>query len=1559
MAAVTVPPLGRRLAPALLGGFELVLEPQRASFLLGGRERWALEARRFAGEPLLLVERGDSLTRLRLVGARYPGTSLPADLVCELRREVRGWAMRIRFALGGAVVEAPVDNWLAGGQPATGRARLSESTLLPGSRAELRLTGPAEAQFYPSGELRLHGPDLAALSLYGQALTSDAITISLPADRGGSLLDRPPARRTVLSVPRGRRDWPLTSAVSAATGARLTCPPDAFDSLTVETGEVAGISRAALVAAGESDQTRIAYLAGPPASGASGGEFTLPLRHPRFAVAFDPDGDQAALVAGYAPEPTWLHLDGCSLKLGDEPGTPAFEAVGRGGRPSRLICEPALLGMAAPLAGALTEPAAAAPQTRVRLAAATGILIPRGPILLPAPKPAPAPTPTPAPAPTPAPPPTLGPTRQIPPATTIQPRPEIAGAALDLLPFTLPVVRHDDLLALTFRFRNLSLVTAAGQAPKLTRQKANAPAYIIVEFPPQNIAEQAFFETDPAYKVQNEYHPQGTPDDKDAGSGDDPLVAPPIPARMSRPSRLVFSVPADMKEVPYTLVSLLDWDKFDAVLSPLALPPPIPKRYTIQRGAGGVSVLPSAAVSKLNRGGQRPRSVQPPTRGASAAPLSASTASLVPVGAGVTMKPELLDAAALSRLVASFKIVPIPDDQTAIESPYRLLLSPNSLGAWLHAALPVTKANRTELWHTRLAVRASDGNLHDLGWEYARTGQTWHVVNYTPGEDAYGFLRTLRAIWSPDYAPAAPIHDNLPFRMSLDRHDRSEIVTLTADFTIPECQSRTIAAQRLMLSALGAWMDTRYGAELPLGKGLSVEEWRHQATMGRDNYVKVVYKGYLFPFGHRAALVKVTERKFERLGNSIIAYLRQRMYIVVREPEKSYPALGEPHEGRAMPLRKVRITSLVTPNLNKPEDSPILPNNYSAQAAFWPLVGGQPYLFHMIGEDWDGQRQEFTLPLIFVGVENVPNTTNGVAFDSASTQFIVNAYLQDATLDRRRTDLAGQKLAFAESSGNKPGDTTLEATALVWGAELNDTPIDALELEKNSQPRFYPKVAQAEVRLPAVAQTTGSSGTAKIVISPTYVEKAWDGVANKGELFAELADKLPLQFAANQSGGLAVPNLDISGLSRSFGPIGGAASSLATGTFDPTAFFSDSAKIFGAIPLSAIISAIFGADQIPKLTTETERDANGVPTAITTRLSWKPAVQPWPATGAPIFDTAGGTGLELSAELRADLTGGSSTSKITGKLSGFGLNLVPLGDINYFIRVGIKNISFVTEGSNKTDFTLEMGEFKFGGPLSFINTLADIIPMNGFSDPPALDITPSGVKLGYSLALPTLAVGVFSMQNMSLGAGLNLPFLGDALTFRFNFCERQNPFLITVSMFGGGGFFALELGVDGVRSIEASFEFGGNFSLDIGVASGGIYLMAGIYFKLTGSEVQLTGYVRCGGAVNVLGIITISIEFYLGLTYESAGNRCWGQASLTVEIEILFFSVSATLSVEREFAGSSSSAQLDGARLVELPAGEMLALSDSSSNLFAPTRPPSFKDLMAPEDWKVYCEAFA
>ena len=165
-----------------------------------------------------------------------------------------------------------------------------------------------------------------------------------------------------------------------------------------------------------------------------------------------------------------------------------------------------------------------------------------------------------------------------------------------------------------------------------------------------------------------------------------------------------------------------------------------------------------------------------------------------------------------------------------------------------------------------------------------------------------------------------------------------------------------------------------------------------------------------------------------------------------------------------------------------------------------------------------------------------------------------------------------------------------------------------------------------------------------------------------------------------------------------------------------------------------------------------------------------------------------------------------------------------------------------------------------------------------------------GIEASYSLALPDVGVGVFALQNLALSAGVNIPFDGTPVRVRFGLSSRDNPFILTIDLFGGGGFFSLAIGADGIEMIEVSLEFGADLSIDLGVASGGVSIMAGIYFALQTvptKQVQLTGFLRADGNLSVLGIISISMEFYLGFTYLDPG-KAYGTATVSVSVSVLF-----------------------------------------------------------------------
>jgi hypothetical protein len=97
--------------------------------------------------------------------------------------------------------------------------------------------------------------------------------------------------------------------------------------------------------------------------------------------------------------------------------------------------------------------------------------------------------------------------------------------------------------------------------------------------------------------------------------------------------------------------------------------------------------------------------------------------------------------------------------------------------------------------------------------------------------------------------------------------------------------------------------------------------------------------------------------------------------------------------------------------------------------------------------------------------------------------------------------------------------------------------------------------------------------------------------------------------------------------------------------------------------------------------------------------------------------------------------------------------------------------------------------------------------------------------------------------------------------------------------------------------------------LDLGVASGEIHIFGGFYFKTEPNHLILQGYIRAGGELNILGIVSMSVEFYLALAYESRGGQAWlvGECTVTVEVSVLFFSASVGLTLRKEFSGGGDS----------------------------------------------------
>jgi hypothetical protein len=1101
-------------------------------------------------------------------------------------------------------------------------------------------------------------------------------------------------------------------------------------------------------------------------------------------------------------------------------------------------------------------------------------------------------------------------------------------------PGPVRMLRVADLVDLRFRFRGL-VFKRSGVSRVLMRAAAEREGWIVVTFPAQHVMERAFFES----------AGEGLPDKKppEPPSQTESRPAPPIVSQISGRSVLTFVV-GKQDEILYTAVGLL------------AAMRRLPLRVVSEAG-------PDNPLRDLEN-----------------------------------------------------------NPRTGIELPHRLLLSPPANTSWSHRIEPATpgRGGRVELWHTRVTDTRA------------------------------------RAVWTRDFpgnTPTMPPDD--PLTSSLSPVERAMFVHLTSNrglFTDPGHQPyipKPIDVDNLMLSTLGGWLDSlgQWGPRptIPTISHAVPSEWRHRAAMGRDHYVRVMYSGFLCPFGHRANLVKVTERRFDPDRSDHAAYLVQRLFIVVRELIKTFdPAKNRlSTDGQRLnvlfPFKEVKLLTQVTPNLQKPENSSL----------FFPAVDGEiPFRFAVNAIDLNGRVVEFHTPMLFLA----ENFNQGDVLQKVVTTY-TNPKPPAGFLPPPpgsppallSADLRGQSVALATSA--KTGDTTVEVSYLVWGISI---PTDRDPQQYQQIPGFLPVLRSAGARVPAISRLSGNDSVIPVRYARRYTTAGFDKApsqpgrpVNPGEVFLELTGPEPvvMDFGGrrDRSGGLAAPTMTVAGLSRLTGPVSASTpptpsgllndgadplGTVADGTFTPSDFFNAvDAKLFGVIPLSQLVK-VAGLDKelkAPRFLTETVNAVTGfasdlrrveqlligvaarfpvirvkaqrvrqtalalinatkafsgdiapvedafrafstaldelgtalpgtvdqavttllqrvqgtmatwdstgevlslkksiealhlgklLPETVNARLEWVPDIQPWGTDkNHPIFIPHGGAEpgrfsliVDLRGSVRPDLRSGAD---VTCTLEEFDLRLLP--PTFEVFKLDFQRIRFTARAGKKLDIEVAFRGVEFLGPLEFVETLRRIIPLNGFSDPPQLDVTASGVTARYAMPLPNVAIGVFSLENIALSAYLTLPFVGtDPLEIGFAFCRREAPFRLTVSLFGGGGWFGIVLDPHGLRALDMGLEFGAAASVDFGVASGSLSVMAGVYFRLepiTG-KTTLFGYFRARGEVDVLGLISASIELYLALGYE--GGAAIGRARLTICIEIGFFSESVEIFCEKRFAGAET-----------------------------------------------------
>ncbi len=888
---------------------------------------------------------------------------------------------------------------------------------------------------------------------------------------------------------------------------------------------------------------------------------------------------------------------------------------------------------------------------------------------------------------------------------------------------------------------------------------------------------------------------------------------------------------------------------------------------------------------------------------------------------------------------------------TMIEMPWWLVLSPNRLSAWTEQVRAKTDGGRSEVFHTRLATNIpGDGLTEDPTF------------------------RTLRGIWIKDPNASSLLNNpNLeiaegqpghPWQMIPTPRDRADIVNLTTRTGAMQVggQARAIKA-RVALSPLGGQLVAE-GTWDEAGVS-SMMSWQHRIWQGRDTYAKVVRRGFLYPWGFKAAQIEEGVRVFRADSRGAIrAVWEKRLSIALVDPEVDLGGTGTATDAgkRAALFSVVTCKTTQTPPL-------VLPNNPAPMRGAWqgirvytPKVatrnGSEAFQFDLVGIDPDGNEVPFSQPLLFAQQKVAdPSTANAAArrrpdgrfnlgdltdpnFTDEGSAQLRQYYDDNVPYGDKVAEFGGTAIAYAENFANSvtsdDGEVLSEAVAsantlqstkeIVFGIanqvdeELRLIQGEIEDLLEEYHPNNFPIIKEAQVFLEDTARIAQETVTAALNYPREYLENALDEATNVGQMYLQKAEDAAneLLMDAAKAGGVVAPNLTVGGLSRKIGNVYGDLQSVramaADGRVTPGEAFA-AMELLGGVSLADILPNNYAAV-----------DENGEPTGmalsidstfVDTGLDTERAIVTMAMTIDSNSDVLQSNGLltvdnaRLAIKLISEIptVSGSATWSARGEFSDFIVHLVPVDGLE-FVNVDVERIVFTAGSGKGADVDVKVREVDFSGLLTLVKKLASLLP---FGDMLIIDVNSSGVKAGFFFELPTLAFGAFAISGLGVGAQLAIPFESRPVRFGFLLSMPDNPFSLTVTGLGGGGWLENALGLNGIERLNIAGFVAAEAKVDFGVAGGGVSLRAGFQFQIGALEppvggvdegLALTAFASLNGYVDVLGIASASIDVYVGLSVIVPAElpdyvKLHGIATCTLRVSVAFFSKSVTFEVQR------------------------------------------------------------
>jgi hypothetical protein len=807
--------------------------------------------------------------------------------------------------------------------------------------------------------------------------------------------------------------------------------------------------------------------------------------------------------------------------------------------------------------------------------------------------------------------------------------------------------------------------------------------------------------------------------------------------------------------------------------------------------------------------------------------------------------------AAASATLTNPNGVPGPDD-TAIELPWRVVLAPrgrNGAGkvACRHPATPVDPTV-SGLWRTRLVDASAPA-----GATLIDAGLQASVAD---NDTANGS--------DPEFPDTSGTLR--PIRIPLDLQGRQDLSKAT--------QTAFAPVSRLELSALGGTLNAK--AVFP------EFEWEHRAVLGRDMYVKTLNKGVMYPLGHRAELLQVAQRIYDPAAGDA-AVLRETAILTIIEPTRTAPAADGPVR-RGFPLGEVTITQTVF-NVDDPQNLWKKFTKTGELTYFSPAIAGVAVQFPLSCNS-DSGVVTMHVPLMFVadlGSLTDPALATQLAADYGSAA--------PTGLAPTNIDLVGP--ARPAGAAAQPADVhevhALSIAGVTAGLDLSDG--------------YRCQLSSLQIALPALRTLLGDTRNLPAGIPPptfpvAFADRYLQHGASEDVLLDMVQDSVGINFSsvADRSGGVLAPVYSTDAISRSLGPIAKSAiPDPVTGILgpekDPNKLFNDLSATLLGVPLKDLLSELNVPPQITSIPLPTS--------APQVQMSWSnvqiKSTGPVVATPTTMLD-------------HLTVTVAPGQNKTDCLVRDIHLELPPGADA--VLGLTFPTIAFTQSGGQSPHFEVAGVVAKFLGDLNLLEKLEEAVDLDSAGK--LLDVTPDGIVVHFALPIPSIGAGAFVMSNLAFNAQIKVPFTPVPMSIVLGFAARANPFTLAVMMFGGTGYIELELNCHGIQRFEAALEFGAFVALDFGVAAGEVHALGGVRFVLESSgTVTITGYLRIGGSLEILGLVSVSIELCLSLTYQSQRKALVGRATLVIEIDLTLWSTSVELdSGEWVLAGGGDSAPL-------------------------------------------------